>query len=60
MRFKENFARGIAFMELIKKIARVVEIGEQASGYMTIHVIKKNTETRVSRLKYDLLSDINW
>lgn len=28
-------------MELIKKIARVVEIGEQASGYMTIHVIKK-------------------
>lgn len=47
-------------MEFIKKIARVVEIGEQASGYMTIHVIKKNTETRVSRLKYDLLSDINW
>lgn len=29
MRFKENFARGIAFIELIKKIARVVEIGEQ-------------------------------
>lgn len=47
-------------MELIKKIARVVEIGEQASGYMTIHVIKKNTETRFSRLKYDLLNDINW
>lgn len=47
-------------MELIKEIARVVEIGEQASSYMTIHVIKKNTETRVSRLKYDLLSDINW
>lgn len=47
-------------MELIKKIARVVEIGEQASSYMTIHVIKKNTETRFSRLKYDLLNDINW